>query len=65
MKIKSVMEAQTSDMMISRSSGGMSRSAWQWTASADVSVVNDQAEHGIPRSGQQSTMSEVWTSIIL
>ena len=43
-KTKSMMKAQTSDVMICRSSGGMLHSAWQLTTSA----VTSQAEHGIP-----------------
>ena len=53
--------AQTSDMMICRSSGGTLHSAWQLTASA----VNYQAERDIPPSDRQLILSEVWASIIL
>ena len=58
---KSMIGAQTLDMMIFRSSGETPCSAWRLTASA----ANYQAEHGIPTLEQQIIMSEVWASIIL
>ena len=65
MKTKLMIEVQTSDMMICRSSGGLPNPAWLLTTMAYASAVSYQAEQGISPSDRQITMSEVWTSIIL
>ena len=53
-------EAQTSDMMICRSSGGLLRPPpWQLAASADASAVNCRAERSSPPSDGHIIMSEV------
>ena len=58
MKTKLMIKAQTMDMVICWSSGGMSHSAWLLNISAYASVENCKTEHSIPPSDQH-IMSKV------
>ena len=67
MKTNSVIQAQTSDMMIHRSFEGTLHSAWQWDPLAYASMVNYQALSRTQHSSLRAAviMSEVWAWIIL
>ena len=60
-----MIEAQTTDMMICPSEGGIPCSAWQLTAEASAEVaVNCQAERSILPKDLQIIRSDVYARII-